>query len=78
MDIEKLESIAAEIEKESHTPSPSHNNLARLLSLFFKELIFGLKEPKADVSVTKSEPIKSEPSENVVSGHGKRGKKTSA
>lgn len=49
MDITKLEGIVSAIEVESTQPSPSHNNLARLSALFFKELIAQLMSDKACV-----------------------------
>lgn len=35
----KLEGIVSAIEKEARQPSPSHNELARLVVLFFRSLI---------------------------------------
>lgn len=39
MDIEKLSGILSAIDTESRTPSPSHQNLARLITMFFRELL---------------------------------------
>lgn len=47
MDIIKLSGIVEAIEGEGKLPSPSHNNLARLVAMFCKELIEGLFPPPA-------------------------------
>lgn len=39
MDTTRLESIVEAIDAEAKTPAPSHANLARLVGLFFRELI---------------------------------------
>lgn len=67
MDILKLEGIASAIDEESLRPSPSHNNLARLLSLFVRELIATYSAPVTTVTtssqcaeVTLSKPVKTQ------------------
>jgi len=45
IDLAKLEGLATAIEEESKVPSPSHLNLARLLGMFCRELIFTLNNP---------------------------------
>lgn len=43
MDTAKLEGIVSAIEAESKIPMPSHANLARLVSMFFRELLEQVK-----------------------------------
>lgn len=48
MDIIKLEGLISAIESESRQPSPSHNNLARLVAMFCKELIKQSEKPSTE------------------------------
>lgn len=62
MDVNKLEGIVSAIEGESKAPAPSHANLARLVSMFFRELIEQFKsqsvEPKPAEEI--QEPVNSD------------------
>lgn len=58
IDIAKLEGLASAIEEETKLPSPSHNNLGRLVGLFFRELIAQLSAPQ--VTVTSHTPAQKE------------------
>lgn len=54
MDIEALKGIADAVEAESKQPSPSHNNLARLLAMFIRELI---KEKTSECKIQTPLPV---------------------
>lgn len=58
MDFEKLEGLASAVEEETKLPSPSHNNLGRLVGMFFRELIAQLASPQ--VSITAHTPAQSD------------------
>lgn len=45
MDFTKLEGILTAIESETRLPSPSHNNLARLVAMAFRELMYQASRP---------------------------------
>lgn len=45
MDIAKLQGLIDAIEGESRAPAPSHNNLARLVASFCKELLIVINTP---------------------------------
>ncbi len=51
MTLERLNGLISAIEAESHNPSPSHLNLARLVALFNRELLDYLNA-KGPVTVT--------------------------
>jgi hypothetical protein len=46
MDNGKLEGILSAIEAEAKIPAPSHQNLARLIAMFFRELMAQMEELK--------------------------------
>lgn len=52
MDIPKLEGIVQAIDQESKTPYPSHINLARLVNIFFREIVndFKLKPTPQEIT----------------------------
>lgn len=57
MDLTKLNGIVEAIEGEAAQPAPSHNNLARLTFMAFKEvgvLLSGLQAPVSEVIAVKS------------------------
>lgn len=63
MNVEKISGIIDAVDAEAKLPSPSHSNLARLLSLFMRCCI----ENVAPVQVTTTEtinPITPEPAED--------------
>lgn len=57
MDFPKIEGIVQAIEAEAKAPAPSHQNLARLVSMAFRELLGVYEVPKTEaVTVSNQDP----------------------
>lgn len=56
MDFTKLEGLLSAIEGESLQPSPSHNNLSRLVALFMRELLVQLTPPCSETVTDAGNP----------------------
>ncbi len=59
MNIPKLEGIVDAIEEESRTPSPSHQNLARLVAMFMREILVEDEVPLVPQTETQTETASS-------------------
>ncbi len=57
---EKLEGLLTAIEAESKSPSPSHQNLARLVTMIFKELLQSIDDMSFKTTYIQSSPPISE------------------
>lgn len=55
MTIDELNGLVDAVEAESRNPNPSHQNLARLCGMFFRELIQHLDAPMQIATVTPPE-----------------------
>ena len=66
MEIQELEWIVDAIDEESRQPSPSQQNLARLVAKFMRLLLKELRSEKLDVTPTTTTTIPAEPSEHNV------------
>ncbi len=61
MTLDQLNGLIDAVEAESKNPNPSHQNLARLCWMFFREIVQHLQPPEPTVTITQATAVETPP-----------------